>query len=93
MMMWDLWKKGFDAWESTTARYVEEWLESPLVLGPSGTMLTGAMKAKAAGDQALASYWGSLGVATKRDQERVLHALNRIQAQLTDLEHRLDDKG
>ena len=38
--MWDQWKKAFDAWENATAKWVEEWMKSPLVLGPSGAMLT-----------------------------------------------------
>ena len=41
MMMWDLWKKGFDAWESTTAQYFEHFLKSPTMLEPAGAMLTG----------------------------------------------------
>jgi hypothetical protein len=34
--MWDAWKKGFDAWESATAQYMELVLKSPLVLWPAG---------------------------------------------------------
>ena len=36
MTLWDKWKKGFDAWEDATAKYIEQVLKSPLVLGPSG---------------------------------------------------------
>jgi hypothetical protein len=87
--MWDLWKKGFDAWEDATAKYFEHWLKSPLVLGPSGAMLTAAMKMKAASDQAKAKMWGELGLPTKRDQERTLHMLNQLQSRILDLEERL----
>lgn len=90
-MMWDLWKKGFYAWENATSQYMESWLQSPFVLGPSGTMLTAVMKAKAAQDKAMAQAWGRFGVATRRDQERTLHALNMIQSRLMDLEERLQD--
>jgi len=48
--MWDQWKKGFYAWESTTAEYMESVLKNPAVLGPSGHMLSGAMKARAKGE-------------------------------------------
>ena len=88
--MWDLWKKSFYAWESATADYVETVLKSPVVLRPSGQVLSGAMKARAASDQALAKVWGGWGLPTKRDQERSLHALNQIQSQLIDLEERLE---
>ncbi len=56
--MWSEWKKAFDAWESSTAKWVEEWMKSPLVLGPGGAMLTAAMKAKKAADDAKAQMLG-----------------------------------
>jgi hypothetical protein len=88
-MIWDAWKKGFDAWENTTAKYMEHVMKSPSVLGPSGMMLGSMMKAKAAYDKAAAQWVGSLGMATKRDQERTLHTLNQLESRLLDLEERL----
>jgi hypothetical protein len=92
MLGWDMWKKGFEAWEGATARYMEQVMKNPLVLGPSGAMLTAAMKAKAATDKAAAGYWGMVGLSTKRDQERTLHALNQIQSRLMDLEEKLAER-
>ena len=92
MLGWDMWKKGFEAWEGATARYMEQVSKNPLLLGPAGAMLTAAMKAKAASDKAAAGYWGMMGLPTKRDQERTLHALNQIQARLADLEEKLAEK-
>lgn len=89
--MWDLWKKGFYAWESNTAKFAEQMLRSPLVLKPSGTALTGLMKLKAANDKAAAAWLGAMGLPTKRDQERTLHALNQLQSQLYDLEDRIEE--
>ena len=89
MDMWEQWKKGFFAWENATADYMEQVLKNPGVLGPSGQLLGGAMKARAAGAEALAQFWGGWGLPTKRDQERTLHALNQIQSSLIDLEERL----
>ncbi len=88
-MIWDMWKKGFYAWEDATAKYLEAWMKSPLMLGPSGMMLGGAMKAKAAYDKAASNWVGNLGVATKRDQERSLHTLHQLESRLIDLEERL----
>ncbi len=93
MIGWDLWKKGFDAWESATAQYLEQVLKNPAVLGPSGMMLTAAMKAKAQADKAAATMWGTLGLPTKRDQERTLHALNQLESRLLDLQEKLDARG
>jgi hypothetical protein len=91
-MFWDVYKKSFDAWEKATAELMETWLKSPLVLEPAGSMLTAAMKAKAASDKASALWWASLGLPTKRDQERTLHALNELESRLMDLEEQLDAK-
>jgi hypothetical protein len=86
MLAWDIYKKAFFAWENATAKFLETALKSPLVLGPSGAMLTGAMKAKTASDKAAALWWGAVGLPTKRDQERILHALNQLESRLIDLE-------
>lgn len=91
MNPWELWKKGFEAWEKTTAEYLEVVLKNPAVLGPAGSLLTAAMKTKSASDRAVASWWGALGLPTKRDQERALHKLNTLESRLLDLEERLED--
>ncbi len=91
--MWDQWKRAFDAWEAATAKWVEEWMKSPLVLGPSGAMLTVAMKAKRAADDAKEQIWAQVGLPTKRDQERALHMLNQLQSRIMDLEERLESRG
>ncbi|MEM9189942.1 MAG: hypothetical protein AAGF12_12240 [Myxococcota bacterium] len=88
---WEMWKQGFDAWESATAQYLEQALLNPMLLGPAGILLTASAKAKAASEKLSAHWWGNLGLSTKRDQERSLHALNQIQSQLLDLEDRLID--
>jgi hypothetical protein len=93
MLAWDMYKKAFFAWEGATAKFLETALKSPLVLGPSGAMLTQAMKAKATSDKAVALWWGALGLPTKRDQERILHALNQLESRLIDLEETLASKG
>ncbi len=89
--MWEVWKKAFYAWESTTAEYAEEVLRSPAVLKPSGTMLTLAMKMRAANQKAVATWLGAMGMPTKRDQERMLHTVNQLQSQLYDLEEKLEE--
>ena len=86
---WETWKKGFGAWESATAAYLEKVMDNPAVLGPAGLLLTAFMRSKAAGDRALATWWGNLGLPTKRDQERTLHKLNQLDRRLYDLEEQL----
>lgn len=90
--MWDMWKKSFDVWENETAKFLETWVKSPMVLGPSGVMLNQAMKAKAQYDKALSTFWGGMGLPTKRDQERILHLLNKLESKILDLEEQLEDQ-
>ena len=87
---WDLWKKGFAAWETATAAYFEKVLANPAVLGPAGAMMTAAMKTKAATDRAMSSWWSAFGLSTRRDQERALHKLNQLESKLLDIEERLE---
>ncbi len=89
MITWDLWKKGFDAWENATAKYMEQVMRSPLVLGPAGALLTATMKSRSAVDKAAEDWWSAIGLPTRRDQERSLHALNQIQSRMIDLEEQL----
>ena len=92
MLLWEMYKKGFYAWENATAKMLEQWLKNPLVLGPSGALLSATMKAKAQTDRAAAAWWAMVGLPTKRDQERILHTLNQLQSRLLDLEDKLEDK-
>jgi hypothetical protein len=91
MPAWKLCKQLFDTWERATADYLEQVLRSPAVLEPGGAWLTGLMKLKARGDELAAGCWGSLGLPTKRDQERTLHLLNQLNSRVLDLEERLED--
>ena len=90
--MWELWKKAFDGWETNTATLLEKTLRSPAVLAPVGHLLTAAMKAKSASDSLVHRGWSALGLPTRRDQQRTLHALNELQSRLLDLEDRLDNR-
>lgn len=89
MNLWDQWKKGFAAWETATAAYLEQVMANPQVLGPAGSMLTLAMKTKAATDKATAAWWAAMGLPTRRDQERSLHKLNQLESRIADLEEQL----
>lgn len=88
-MMWNLWKQGFTAWEQATAQYVEKIMSNPGVLGPAGQMLTLSMKTKAATDRVMTAWWSTLGLPTRRDQERSLHKLNTLESRIYDLEEQL----
>jgi hypothetical protein len=89
MNPWEQYKKLFYAWEGATSQYLEAWLKSPLVLEPAGAWLSMMMKMKAQTDERMAGAWGAVGLPTKRDQERTLHALNQLNSRIIDLEEQL----
>lgn len=89
VVMFDQWKKGFDAWERSTSNYLDEWLKSPAALEPSGFLLSALMRMKKASDAAMASWWGAMGLPTRDMQERTLHEIHRMQSKILDLEEQL----
>jgi hypothetical protein len=91
MSQWETFNKGFAAWETTTAATLEKLLRNPMILGPSGIGLTALMKLKTASDRAAAAWWSAWGLPTRRDQERLLHKLDRLESKLLDVEERLED--
>lgn len=88
-MIWDMWKQGFTRWEQATSSYMEKVMQNPAILGPAGAMLTAAMKTKAAADKAMTAVWSTIGLPTRRDQERSLHKLNQLESRLYDLEEKI----
>jgi hypothetical protein len=89
--LWDQWKKGFDTWEDRTAVMLEQVLKKPVLLTPAGAALTAVMRVKVKADHAISGLWSTIGLPTRRDQERTLHALNQLNSRLADLEEKLAD--
>jgi hypothetical protein len=89
MALWDRFKTGFAQWEEKTAGRVELALRSDKVLRPVGGLLTATMKVKRVADRAVAGVWSSIGLPTRRDQERTLHAIHQLQSRILDLEEQL----
>ncbi len=88
---WDDFKKRFDTWENLTAKAMEVGLKSRLFLGPTARALTAGLRAKANVDKITRTVVGLLGLPTKSDQERTLHAIHRLESRLIDLEEKLED--
>jgi hypothetical protein len=89
MTTWNRWKKSFDAWEDSAARSTEQVLRNPKLLSPVGTLFSAVMKARATTHKVMRVCWSAVGLPTREDQERTLHALHQIQSKLADIEERL----
>lgn len=86
---WKAFKKSFDAWEQTTADTLEHVLRSPAALQPAGAVLSWVTKGKVWGDRFARVGVRSMGLATRLDQERTLHALNELHSRMYDIEEQL----
>lgn len=84
--------RSLDTWEKSFAEMCEVVLRSPAALEPAGRALTVAMRAKNLAGRAWHRGLGVIGLTTRRDHERTMHALNEIQSKLLDLEERLPDR-
>ncbi|MCA9515976.1 MAG: hypothetical protein KC635_13615 [Myxococcales bacterium] len=91
--VWQQWKKGFDRWEASTAKVLDVVVRSPAFLEPAGAMLSSWMRAKKQADAAWARWWSTFGLPTRREQERLLHAVNQLQSRIMDLEEQLAATG
>lgn len=89
--LFEKWRKGFDAWEARAAKVSSRVLESPAVLEPSGALLSALMRQRARADRALEGAWSTVGLPTRRDQERTLRLLTVLERRVIDLEEKLDD--
>ena len=84
-------RAAFDAWEVRTAARVERWTKNRALLAAIGFGLTRAVRTKERTDRALSAFWRGIGLPDRRDQERVLHALGRLESRIIDLEETLED--
>ncbi len=91
-MIWETWKKSFGAWESATATLLEGWLKSPLLLEPTGAVLSALVKLRGTQQRVQDALLSSLGFASKRDQQRTLHLLHELESRMYDLQERLEQK-
>ena len=92
---WDNWKKGFDVWEKATAGLLETMMKSPLLLEPTGTLLTQMMKLKAASDRAVeaqsATALGAPGQSAAHPGAGAVHAALDARRMAYGDRYRLDD--
>ncbi|UJR85368.1 hypothetical protein [Sandaracinus amylolyticus] len=91
MTLFEKWKKEFDAWEVRAADLSKKVLGSPVVLEPTGALLTAAMRTKARTDRVLGDVWSAVGLPNRRDQERTLRLLTVLERRVIDLEEKLED--
>lgn len=84
-------KRRFQTWEKATGAYLDEVLRSPSFTERMGAVLMQLVRAKKAARGLRGAAFGALGLPSRQEQERTLHALNEIRSKLLDLEERLEE--
>lgn len=88
---WALFEQSYRAWERAAGPLMDTWLGSASTFAPAGKLLGLVTRAQKTQRRMLREWWGGLGVATRDDQARTLHALQALESRLIDLEERLED--
>jgi hypothetical protein len=86
------WKQWFDAWDANATQTFEQVLRNPSMLEMGGACLTGMMRMWSATQRARDAWWSAWGLPTRREQERLLHELQRLQSRVIDLQEELQTR-
>jgi hypothetical protein len=91
--MWSTFKAKFDSLENRAAGRIERLAQNPFLVGASARALTTFAQSKQTMDRAIAETLGIFGLATKRDQERLMHMVVELQSKLLDIEENLQTRA
>ncbi|MBL4637256.1 MAG: hypothetical protein JKY56_25600 [Kofleriaceae bacterium] len=91
MSAWKVWKSGFDRWERSTSEYLDKALQSPAILGPTGTILKTVMRTKSTANKMVARAWNTIGLTSRNEQDRAVHRINQLEGKILDLQEELQE--
>lgn len=82
---------AFDRWEAWSTLPLEAALGSAKLTGPAGAWLSFVARSAEVQRRWLRTWWDAWGIASREEQEHVLHTLNDLQSRLYDLEDQIED--
>lgn len=86
------WKQWFEAWDASATQTFEQVLRNPGLLEMGGACLTAMMRMWSATQRTRDAWWSAWGLPTRREQERLLHELQRLQSRVIDLQEELQTR-
>jgi len=84
-------KKFYETWEKTTSDALEMWLNSPLFAANMGKAIEKSSDFKKYLDEVIEKSLKNMRIPTKSDIDKVLVAVNNIEAKINDLTDKVDD--
>lgn len=84
-------KKFYETWEKTMSEGLETWLKSPLFASSMGKAIERSSEFQKYFNEAIDKSLENMHVPTKTDIDKVLSAVNNVEAKINDLWDKLDD--
>ncbi|HEX3036391.1 MAG TPA: hypothetical protein VHT73_14940 [Thermodesulfobacteriota bacterium] len=84
-------KKFYEVWEKTMSEALEMWLRSPLFASTMGKTIERSSEFKKYMNEVMEKSLKNMHVPTKTDIDRVLFAINNIEAKINDLWDKVDE--
>src|SRR5919109_2545835 len=84
-------KKFYEVWEKTMSEALEMWLKSPLFASTLGKTIERSSEFKKYMNEVMEKSLKNMHVPTKTDIDRVLSAINNIEAKINDMWDKVDE--
>jgi hypothetical protein len=85
-------RQAFQMWERTTSAYFDALVRNTAFLTASGTSMNSIFELKKLADLGMRQFLTAMGLPTRRDQERTLDLLQKIEGRLDDLQFQLQGR-
>jgi len=85
-------RQAFQIWERTTSAYFDALVRNAAFLTASGASMDSVFELKKLTDSGMRHFLAALGLPNRRDQERTLDLLQKIEGRLEDLQFQLQGR-
>jgi hypothetical protein len=82
-------RQVFQIWERTTSAYFDALVRNTAFLTASGASMNNMFELKKLADSGMRHFLSAMGLPNRRDQERTLDLLQKIEGRLDDLQFQL----
>ena len=84
-------KKFYETWEKTSSDMMEEWVNSPLFAASMGKAVEKSSDLKKHFDEVVEKTLKNMRFPSKKDIDRLLVSINKLEAKINDLTDKVDD--
>ena len=85
-------RRSYERWDREATPLMETMLKNPFLTGTAGNVLNASARLVGMQRRVVSQWWSALGLPTRDDQERLLHAVHELQSRIIDLEDKLAEE-